>query len=335
MLKTKLNDPRKFTANYPQSNILINQALQVIAGQISEQDLITSLDKLLLKEQDALINVAINLSPSVEVSQLIWHCLDNVINQPFEIEYQDTLTHIFAIPLVLVAGSKTKAKLKAGLNVEKLNDFFIDKEIFTMPDNSFISGKLIDPQAVSNIKPSQLYRWVKILRNANGWLPLDINGSAIEVHNEGVFLRFLIGVIINKVGESVAQINQAKFREYGVQLMQFCVEELKTEGVTLFPIPFQPVSLLNAFTFGDIQRKEVAIQVALSNIVRKIRESNLTPLAVLSTVAESINIHIKTKEMSTFEETSVWHLTKIDDFDTILSQLVGLLDEMRVEITYV
>ena len=335
MTKTTLKDPRKFTANYPQSNILINQALQVIAGQISEQDLITSLDKSLLKEQDALINVAINLSPSVEVSQLIWHCLDQVINQPLESEHQDTLAHMFAIPVVLVAGGKTKLKLKDSLNVEKLNQFFIDSEIFTMPDNSFISGKLLDPQAISSIKPSQIYCWAKVLRNANGWLPLDLKGSAIEVQGEGVFLRFLVGVIINKVGESTAQINQAKFREYGMQLMQFCVEELKTKGITLFPIPFQPVSLLNAFTFGDIQRKEVAIQVALSNIVRKIRESQLTPLAELSTIDESIKIHLKTKETSTFEETSVWSLTKIDDFAAILSQLVGLLDEMHVEITYV
>lgn len=323
-----IKDPRHYTHEYPQSNVLIKQALSVINKQSDFNELVDLVANILKNENDALINVALNLSPSFTVSNLIWKALNAAINDMPEA----ISAHIFAIPLVLVAGSKTKAQMPGNLNVDELNRFFKQHQIFDDNIDGFISGKLIDPTTLAKIKPSQLYYWGRNLKNANLWLPVKIDGSPIDVLNEGVFLRFLIGLTIsnNKLG-----IDQSAYRNASISLMKLIGEELKNEAITLFPIPFTPVNLSEAYLVGDSKRKEIAITVAISNVVRKIREKNLLPIAVIDSEGEALKVSIHSADDSEFSETSLWHLTKFEDYQEHLTTLTNLLQEMQVEYSYV
>lgn len=322
-----IKDPRRYTFEYPKSNILIKQALSVLNCEHDFNEL-TSLTAVLLKnENDALINVALNLSPSFAVSNIIWKALNAAINEiPGSVS-----SYIFAIPLVLVAGSKSKACLPGNLDVNRLNDYFSQKQIFNTGMDCFISGKLIDPATLAKIKPSQLYYWVRNLKNANLWLPVHMEGSPINVFNEGVFLRFLIGLTIknDKIG-----INLKAYHNASIGLMKMINEELKNEAVTLFPIPFSPVCLSEAYQIGDSKRKEIAISVAISNIVRKIREKNLTPLAVLDSEDEALKVSVFSHD-NEFSETSLWHLTKFEDYQEHLATIINLLKDMHIDYSYV
>ncbi|MCC2624504.1 MAG: hypothetical protein K0R14_377 [Burkholderiales bacterium] len=316
-----IKDPRQYTSEYPKSNILIKLAFKILNEESNFADLKILIGNILKNENDALINVALNLSPSYHVSEIIWRALNAVINDSTE-----TTINIFAIPVVLVAGSKVKTKLNGTLDVGRLNEFFRQNRVFGNDIDGFISGKLIDPLNLVKIKPSQIYYWARNIKNANLWLPIELEGTGIPVLNEGVFLRFLIGL---------GSINQEAYRNSLMSLMKLIGEELKNDAVTLFPIPFPPVNLSEGYPVGDSKRKEIAITVAISNIVRKIREQGQVPVAAISGENEAIKILVNSTTDPALSETSLWHLTKFEDYEEDVKKLTNLLQDMQVEYSYV
>lgn len=150
-----------------------------------------------------------------------------------------------------------------------------------------------------------------------------------------------------------------------MELMQLLHSQLQKDGVTLFPIPFMPVSLSEAFAVGMHYRTEIALQVAVSNIVRKIREHGLTPVAKIGSSDEAIKIVITPKEVQentnlsnvvlnnntklmteeslteesltekSLTETSLWNMTRFDDFNKIMLVINNLLYDVGVEVEHV
>ncbi len=327
--KNNITDPRVYSTVYPDTNMVLNLAKQVVENKLDFVELVQCIGKQLADENDALINVALNLAPSCEISQMIWQGLNVAIHQPSEI---DSYANIFAIPLVLVAGSNNKTQVPGVINVDKLNQLFIENGVFIDAQNGFVAGKLIDPTTMASINPSQMFYWVRNLQQAKLWLPLVVSGSPIDVLNEGVFLRFLCGVTIDSARQS--NFSNGAYGTNSIKLMQLIGEELKTDGITLFPIPFSPVCLNEAFSVGDSYRKEVAFQVSLSNIIRKLREQSLTPIATISHHEEALKLFITSTEPSVHQETSVWHLQRFDDFTKIHTTITDILIDMQVEYQY-
>jgi uncharacterized membrane protein (Fun14 family) len=361
-------DPRKYTKAYPESNMIIKQTVDLLSQQSditdnkssksideAKSNLISTLERMLQHENDALINVALNLSPSYAATNLIWQCLNMAINN-------SNGDIIFAIPLVLVAGSKIKSKINGSIDSVLLNNFVAKNNLVNSDYDFFISGKLIDATTIAKIQPSQLYYWVRNIKSANLWLPQDLQGSDIEVQNEGVFLRFLIGVATKKNQtintiintdytinthinnyHNVSCINQEKFRNSSMAFMQLINQELQQKSITLFTIPFTATYLSDAFRVGDNYRREIAIQVALSNAIREVRAMAITPLVIISAInVENAAIQVATQDAiqltvyadSKIIETSVWNLNHLDDFNLILNTTTELLDDMQVMWNY-
>ena len=318
-----ISDPRKYTKAYPKTNIIIQTAMDIKDDKADINQLDEVIAMKLRDEQDATINIALNLAPDNEIAGIIWDSLNRTVNTALS-----NKANIFAIPLILVAGSKAKACIKPQINTEKLNEFFTVNNLFLPNSDSFISGKLIDPKTISSIKYSQLYYWVRNLQKAKLWLPITVDGSSVETLGEGVFLRFLIGVSVESNGIHGVDSNAVQNNLMG--LMGLITEELKTNGVTLFPIPFAPVPVSLAFSTGVDYRTEIAMSVSISNVVRKMREERLTPKATISKDVEAIKIVVKSTEESDISETLLWSLTKFAKFGHALQQIINLLDDIGI-----
>ncbi len=323
-----INDPRIYTDDYPKSNIIIQQAINILSDNDTDATLIEILQKFLKNKNDAIINVALNLSPNLIVTQKIWQCLLIAINKPDMTEYAE----IFTIPLVIVVGSKNQVRLPNEINTAKLNDLFYKNKIFIRDSDSFISGKLIEPSSIQAVTASQQYHLVRNISNSKSWLPLELAYNAIEVVNEGVFLRYLVGITIVKNG--ISGLDKVQFKQYSMDLMKLINQELATKGTTIFPIPFVPTVFSEALVVGNMKRTEIAIQVAFSNIVRKIREQGYTPLAYISTAPDSILLEVVAKEFNKLHELSSWHLSKVDDIEVIHQIIIDLLIDAQVEYEY-
>ena len=186
-----IQDKRNYAINYPTTNIVINQALAVSSNALSNDELAQTIRNLCANNNDALINVALNLAPSYSVSEIIWQTLHRAINS----NNDHTLTGacLFAIPIILVAGSKNPQILNSSLDNQLIADFFAQQQIINLPtSNWFISGKLVDAKTIATFSPSQYYFWARNIDNAKLWLPVDIPANPIRVHNEGVCLRYVL-----------------------------------------------------------------------------------------------------------------------------------------------
>jgi hypothetical protein len=327
-----LIDKRSYAINYPTTNIVINQALAVANKTATTEDLIQIMRNSCVNNNDALINVALNLAPNYEVSNLIWQALHQALN--FNAPNQLTSACLFAIPIVIVAGSKEPRFLNGNLDNQVLNDFFLHKQIINPGDHDwFISSRLVDAKTIGEFKPSQYYYWVRNINNAKLWLPVDIAGSQIRVHNEGVFVRFLIGVIsgVNGNNDINQLINFNNYRSSSKELMDMVLKQLKTDAVTLFPIPFEPCYLSMSYAIGDNYRKEIALAVSLSNLVRKIKQENLTPLISVIMLNNQIEIKLSSKEPSIYQELYYWQLTLYDDLAYIQDKLNQLVTDLQLD----
>lgn len=279
-----LPDPRQYPESSP-SNMLIHHA-ELIAKAVSEDErelwrnnLRASLAELLEREELLSLSVALAMVTSQQIYQILWDALRDAAERP------ESGRHavIFAVPVVLVIGSKSKVTLPERItDVDGLNAIFREHGVFAAGAEVFLSGKLLHPDAVVGISSAQIYRYTRQLADAARGLPLELQPAAITAKDEGVFLRYLLGVAIREEGAEPPVKLGGSVGAWGVPLMKFLGEELKTDGVTLFPIPRVPMPLMQAIVAANQARLEVALQVFASTQIRKLRDQGEEPVAIVS-----------------------------------------------------
>lgn len=310
-----INDPREYPRNYPQSNQLIKLA----SKNANFEEIIDSIHQLLKKGEDTTINIALNLAPNYNAVDLIFQGLINAIEK----ECLKNSKFFFAIPILLVVGSKKVSTIKNNINIVKIQEFFKKNEII---NNKFELTNIVLPETLMNFKPSLLFNLATIkdpLSNLN--LETEINFTKIS--KEAVLLRYLIGMC-------ETNINIQKYNESKVEFMKLILEDLKNPNVVLYPIPCNITSLLEAGSYGNTMRKDVALQIAISNVVKKLRKAKLTPKANVGTIVNAITIKISSLEISNLKEEVIWDLNKLDNFKNVLESILKLLQDMHVIIHY-
>ncbi|MFD2448183.1 hypothetical protein ACFSQE_06895 [Vogesella fluminis] len=203
-ISLQLPDPRQYPESSP-SNMLIHYTQAVVnAGGEDERaacraSLRTALAGMLEREELLSLSVALAMVTSQQIYRELWNALRDAAERP------DSGRHavIFAVPLVLVIGSKGKATLPERIaDVDTLNALFRLHGLFADGAEVFLSGKLLHPDSVIGIHSAQIYRYTRQLVDAARGLPLELPAAPIVAKDEGVFLRYLVGVAIREEGPS-------------------------------------------------------------------------------------------------------------------------------------
>jgi len=238
-----------------------------------------TLAEMLDRKELLAMSVALAMVTSQALYQVLWDALRDVAERP------DSGRHavVFAVPVVLVAGSRTQLALPATLaDVDGLNALFRQHGLFAERAEAWLSGKLLHPDSVVGIPATDIFRLTRELQDAASGVPLDLPPAAVTVKEEGVFLRYLLGVAIQEEGAPAPVKLGGSVGAWGVPLMKFLGEQLQVEGVTLFPIPRPPMPLMQAIVAGNHARLEVALQVFASTQIRQLRDLNHEPVAIVS-----------------------------------------------------
>jgi hypothetical protein len=334
MTTTHLPDPRQYPSA-TLSNRLIHLTQSVLTAASDEQreqhraDLRHALTDLLERDEVLLLSVALNMAPSRAAYQELWLGLRAAVEQAPERH-----AVIFAIPLVLVAGSRERATLPERIeDVDGLNALLRAQGVFAADAEVFLSGKLLAPEALLGISPAQLYRYTRQLVDAGRGLPLELSASAVSVKEEGVFLRYLVGVAIEQANAAQPVCFDSKVGAWGVPLMKFLGTQLHVDGVTLFPIARPPAPLMQAIAAGNQARLDVALQVFTSSLLRKLRSEGKQPMAqVASHGSNEIHFTISARGASLQgAECFVWPLSPLDSVRRIEEDFRLLMQECQVE----
>lgn len=328
-----LSDPRHYTEG-ELNNVLIYYASSMLNARTEEEHALWK-DALLegvrdaLSQEDSLrISVALALAPSARHYQLVWQAIRDVIELP------DQPRHavIFAVPIILVVGTQREIILPTRIeDVDGLNNFMFERGLFASGADVFLSGKLLQPDALVNITPAQLYRYTRQLVDAGRGLPLKLEPLPVKCQHEGVFLRYLLGTAMQAQDQPPVVRLGGGVEGWGRAFMTLLGEWLKVDGVTLFPIPRAPMTLMEAIVSGQSARLEVALQVFASTALRAYRDRKHTPRAVLSSHAEG-EIHFTLSALEEIKEVRkfVWPLAPLDNVALIEANFRQLMAECQV-----
>jgi len=333
MSTTQLPDPRQ----YPDANVsnrLIHMTQAVLAAtseaeRLQQRDALQQvLVDLLARDEVLVLSVALNMAPSRPAYQELWLAMRAAVEQA-----PGRHAQVFAMPVVLVAGSRQRATLPERItDVDGLNALLRTHGVFAAEAEVFLSGKLLHPDEVLAISPGQLYRYTRQLADAARGLPLELSASAVTVREDGVFLRYLVGVAMREAGASAPVRIEPQVGAWGVPLMKFLGEQLATDGVTLFPIARAPAPLMQAMVSGNQARLTVALQVFASSLLRKLRSAGQQPRVRVS-AHENNEIHfvMSSLQQPATEDRFVWPLAPLDSVPGIVQDFLLLMEECQVE----
>lgn len=320
-MRLNISDPRQYSNIYPDSNMILNQAILLNAGKIQPTDLLGLVKQSIKNSNDQLISIAYNLAPNAKTSKLVW---DNLLIALQELNQ----CQIFAIPVVLVVGSKKTVKLPAAIDTTKLNEILLKHNFITNSGNAFISGNLVSEDILVKINPSQLYQICTQDIEQTAFIN-KFNAKPIQNYDEGVYIRFFIGYTNNQ--ESICFNNYSKA---SMEIMSLLASELKTEGSVIYPIPFGPCYLAEALVLGNNYYQDILFTLNLSNSLKELRGIGKHARAHVYTSLNTIHVDLVHLFSYDVYKSLTWQIGLIDDFEAIAKRLLGILQDMQLEICY-
>lgn len=329
-----LPDPRRYPADFGDHTLLtltgkLLQERDLGAMVRNEAALDEMLRDYLTRSDDAAIDAALDAAPDQATRQTLSDRLRAVLGQATSSAAQYAIP--FAIPIVWVAGVRGKLLMPGKLpDVDAVRRLLIEQGLIAADADVLISGKLLDQEQLRAIAPSQLGRWRDVLQYASGGLPHDFKEAPMEVNGDGVFLRYLVGVAMQTAqGEPAIQLGKP-LGTWAIAFAKLLGEQMKHDGLTLFPLPRAPQAWLNALDDGRAAQLEIRFQVFVSNILRKLRTAGESPVAVLSAHDNGeIRVTIGAERNGEQWEGFVWPLAALDKVEVLQQQMVGLLRECQ------
>lgn len=329
-MSLNLKDPREFSAVYPDSNILINQALHDLAApQLDNRLMVALITDLLKQSQDQILSVAYNLAPSQAISDYIWESLQIALNEPEQAKF----AKLFALPIALVLGSTQPVTLVNQIDQTKLTNLLYEKQLLVNSEKSFISGKLYDLEGIAKLRPSSLFNLVTGLDSINSWNEDQFSAEAVVSKGESVHLRFLVGVYFVEKDQAPSLLT-ANYTKLGLNLFELISSSLKHDSATIFPIPFAPCALSEAAVIGEYYRNEINLSLRLSNLVKKLRLDGKYPDVKVSSQKNNIKIEVWLANATAPEETILWSLQRADNFAKISQVIADLFADMQLSVSY-
>jgi len=307
-----LTDPRLGSNVYPKNNIIIEQAVTEVLNKEQSGLLADLLMSLLERNQDSTINIAINLAPSLEITEYIWHSLNHVLES-------SKGRQLLAIPVIVVAGSAQSIGLDFAISSNAVQELFAPM----FETINYIHPSLISVNQLSQVSPSVIYA---VNNNKNQYVDKLANPESQELSGEDVYLRFLL-LDVSGMKYDCYQI----YQNTKMKLMHVLLESIKQDGLTVFVIPDMLVPLNKAYFAGNVLYQEIVLSVALSNLAKKSRMQHKNTRVKLST--DNVNsIILQVFADAEYQVTLKWELSLLDDFDYVCSQLNNLFTDLQLEV---
>jgi len=282
-----LPDPRHFVPmNEAHTDELIDYALAALAaeqGVIQEKQESALRDAMMAKLRDGdteAIARALAQAPSLAVQRLLARtlALAHVAGGRSRGESDLPLT-VFALPIIIVAGSAAPITLEATLpDVDELVALMKAGGALRGNQSFTLSNALASAAAFAIERLPASLDWWKL----NPGAPIAIEPAPLSVpaNQESVFLRFLMGTAW--AGPGVDLLTARDTAPWGMPFTQALARQLAREGLTLLALPRPPQAPLSALYQGRVAQREVSLQLFVTHAVRKFRGSVGEPAAVIS-----------------------------------------------------
>lgn len=324
-----LPDPRRYGPGDPG-----NPLLQLAAAAGAKEALTAAMRALLARRADAEIRHALSLAPGREQYARLWRALCVATERAGE-THEEVVTHVFALPLVLVSGSRTRAASSGALpDVNALADL-LQRHGALGPSRSVGFGNaLVSLATLELLPPSTFCEWD--VAPAAWRLPRALEPEPVDIPvGEHVHLRFLLGAAITPANAPTVAETAAHIGAWGMPLARALGAQLAVPGVDLLALPRPPMGVLRAGYAGRKAQLEVALNLFLSNAIKHCRAAAGDPVLVISVhEAGAAGTELRVSLSSMFDETLLegyrWPLHPLDDPNEIAQSVQELAADCRL-----
>ncbi|AOX99020.1 hypothetical protein [Jeongeupia sp. USM3] len=326
-----LPDPRLYPRVNAKNPVIRNLMALLTAGNADEAAqkrgaLDEIVRELLLTGDHYGLNGALTQAPTQDGYKVLWQTLREAVETPVQ---PGPFAVPFALPIVFVAGRKGATSLPGEIDAGAVLALLRQHGAVAADAAVWLSGALVGADQLAAVNPAQLQRWQQAEATP---LPVALSPAPIEFKDEGVFLRYLVGVAIQPEGGQPAIRLGGPVGAWGMPLAQLLSDTFKQPGLTLFPIPRVPQSWLAAQETGRVTVLETRLQVAASNAIRSIRSKGRTPAITLAAhEGGEIRITFSSREDAERWEGYVWPLAPLDTAEQVHAFVDELMRECQVD----
>ena len=294
-------------------------------------DLRRRLDDLLKRGADAEIAGALRAAPNQAAYTQLWQAVCDAANQVGNASASpDVVARIFALPLVIITGSRRPANLPGVVpDIGAIAELFTQHGALGPARNFGIGNALCSLETIESVRPGEIYAWTRDPGAPRRELPPS--AIAIAQPGEHVHLRFLVGAAIAPAAEPSFVETASNIGVWGMPLTRALAAQLAQPDVEVLPLARPPLDLLRAGQAGRFAQLEAAFNLFASNAVRRLRSATGDPDAVIGAHDDG---DIRVALSSPFDDTTVegfrWPLHPLDDLAALVDSIAGLLKECRV-----
>jgi hypothetical protein len=239
--------------------------------------------------QSGLVADAMAAAPSVAIARALWRGLIDawaLASRPADGE--GVAAALFALPLVIVAGSEARAEgdVPAAVvdailaDTEALAALLRGTRALAGHQAFALANALVAEDAIDAPQLSALLAWQEFTAG-EGPARRDLPPAPIVVQpgEQSVHLRFLIGTAL--VGAEADALG-ADMSGWAMPLARELSRQLSAPGISVLALPRAPQSPPAALQQGRAAQREVGAQLFASNAIRKLRAATGEPAAVIS-----------------------------------------------------
>ncbi|MBI3068417.1 MAG: hypothetical protein HYY79_05965, partial [Betaproteobacteria bacterium] len=317
-------DPRNFAPGAAD-----NRLLHLAGNPQREQELSDTLRSLLETRADGGIREALRLAPCRDIYVRLWDALCATMDER-PAAADDLVTRVFALPCVIVCRARRKAVIPGVLpDIGAIAGTLEKHGAFGPSRNVGIANALCSSGYLEGLAPSTIYHWTHA---TSGGTPREIAPQDIVLRGgEEVHLRFLVGAGIAPAHAPSVVETAANIAAWGLPLTRALAAQLATSGVELLPVPRAPASLLRAPHAGRRAQLELAFNLFVGNAARRFRTVVGDPVAVIAAHENGeIRVGFSSLLDDTLHELYRWPLHPLDDLDSVLGSIRGLLEDCRI-----
>jgi hypothetical protein len=308
--------------------------LDLAAETDAESALVSAVRERLDRRADAELRQALSLAPDRESYLRLWRALCAAVDSAADPDAA-IVTAVFAMPIVIVSGARLPASLPGVLgDVDALADVLSRAGALGASRSFGFSNALCSLDTLERLAPSTVREWR--MPDAQAAASRALAPEAVPVRpGEEVHLRFLLGATVSPAAAPSVTETAAHIGSWGMAFARALGSQLATPGVDVLALPRPPAGVMSATYRGRRAQLDVALNLFLSNAVRRIRAAAGEPSLVIS-VHEAGNgtAELRVSMSAALDDTLLegfrWPVHPLDDLDEIAGTIRQLAADCRL-----
>jgi hypothetical protein len=223
-------------------------------------------------------------APSAAIARQLWRRLIVAWDEALKRSDDAVAAHLFALPIVIVAGSAStteRGRIEGVLaQPDRLQTILVEHDALGGNRNFGLANALASSDVIDVPRLPELLSWT-LRHTAAVPHARSIEPTAMVLTAEAaVHLRFLIGTAL--AASSATLLIESRVGNWGLPLAHELMRQLGTPGAMVLALPRAPRPPLVALQEGRAAQREVGAQLFASNAIRRLRAEVGEPAAVIS-----------------------------------------------------